>query len=313
MNIKTENLSNLTKIGVYKILNKTNQKYYIGSTIDSFSKRLEHHYHALLRGNHKNSHLQNAWNKYGEESFEFIILEICEFEQVREREQFYIDLIPENMGYNINPIATGPCLTEESITKQVASRKEFYKECLVYYERFKEGEIGIDQIPEKFQKRIKSYAELIPWNKGKHYTSTEHLKVPKVNRGDRSSDRITKRTNAPIVYVYDVNKNFIDSFRSAKDLEELSPNLDLPLNSRFKKPRSNANPNTLYSVSINKAIKENKTYKGLYFYNQPLHPGMDDVNEPKSVNVWNDNTEVTVECNDSSAPYSVETETSNEE
>lgn len=30
MNIKTENLPNLTKIGVYKILNKTNQKYYIG-------------------------------------------------------------------------------------------------------------------------------------------------------------------------------------------------------------------------------------------------------------------------------------------
>ena len=26
--------------------------------------------------------------------------------------------------------------------------------------------------------------------------------------------------------------------------------------------------------------------------NKPLHPGMDDENEPKSVEVWNDNTEV---------------------
>lgn len=153
MNIKTKNLSNLMKIGVYKILNTKNQKYYIGSTVDSFSKRFDHHYHTLLRGNHKNSHLQNAWNKYGEDTFEFIILEVCEFEQVRDREQFYIDSIPENMGYNINPLATGPCLTEESLIKQVTNRKKYYKECLVYYERLKDCEIGIDQIPEKFPKK----------------------------------------------------------------------------------------------------------------------------------------------------------------
>ena len=60
MNIKIENLLDLMKIGVYKILNTKNQKYYIGSTVDSFNKRLNHHSRALLRGNHKNSHLQNA-------------------------------------------------------------------------------------------------------------------------------------------------------------------------------------------------------------------------------------------------------------
>lgn len=49
MTIKTNDLQNLEKFGVYKILNSKNKKYYIGSTIDSFTKRLNHHYHALKR------------------------------------------------------------------------------------------------------------------------------------------------------------------------------------------------------------------------------------------------------------------------
>lgn len=308
MKIITDNLENLSKIGVYKIQNLVNGKYYIGSTVDSFNKRLNHHYHALIRGNHKNEHLQNAWNKYGENSFEFIILEVCELEQVREREQYYIDQIPENLRYNINLLATGPCLAEESIQKQVNSTKKFYKECLVYYEQFKEGEIGFDSIPKCYQKRIKSYIDYTPWNKGKKYESTDHLKVPKKIKGDRSKDKNTKRNNLPIIYVYDENKNFIDSFRSAKDLEDLSLTLDLPIKSRFSKPRRGIPVNLLQSVNINKAAKTGNTYKGLYFSYQPLHPGMDDANEPKSVEVWNDNTEVIEETKKSSTPYSIEIE-----
>lgn len=234
MKIIIKDLNDLSKIGVYKILNTANGKYYIGSTVDSFKKRLSHHYHALLRNNHKNEHLQNAWNKYGESSFEFIILEICKYQQVRNREQYYLDNIPKDLRYNINLVATGPCFEEESIQKQIKTRKEFYKKCSVYYEKFKEGEIEMSNIPKKFQKRILSYSKIIPWNKGKHYESTKHLKVPKQNKGDRTNDIVTKREKAPIVYVYDENKNFIDSFRSAKDLEELSTFLDLPIKSRFK-------------------------------------------------------------------------------
>ena len=67
--------------------------------------------------------------------------------------------------------------------------------------------------------------------------------------------------------------------------------------------------NNFIYLRINKAAKTGKTYKGLYFSYQPLHLGIDDVNEPKSVKVWNDNTEVTIETKESIAPYSVETET----
>lgn len=308
MNIITDNIENIMKIGVYKILNTVNNKYYIGSTVDSFTKRLNHHYHALLRDKHKNEHLQNAWNKYGEDKFQFIIIEVCELDQVRDREQYYLDNIPKGMGYNINTMATGPCLTLETLVKHGKSMSKFYKECLPYYEKFKEGEIEFDQIPTKFQAKIKAYIDYKPWNKDKKYESTEHLKVPKRKRGDRSKDKNAKREKLPVIYVYDSNKNFIDSFRSAKDLEELSTTLNLPINSRFNKPRRGIPINKLQSVNINKAARTGNTYKGLYFSFQPLHLGIDDVKEPKSVEVWNDNTEVIEETKESSTPYSIEIE-----
>lgn len=60
MNIKFNNLDDLKSNGVYIILNLKNRHYYIGSTLDTFEKRLRHHYNALNRGNHKNPHLQRA-------------------------------------------------------------------------------------------------------------------------------------------------------------------------------------------------------------------------------------------------------------
>jgi hypothetical protein len=83
--------------------------------------------------------------------------------------------------------------------------------------------------------------------------------------------------------VYDENNNFLGSFRSSKDLEELSESLDLPIKSRFKTSRMGIPLKHLQSVNINKAIKKGTSYKGLYFYDKPLHPGTDDVSEPKSV------------------------------
>lgn len=308
MTIKTNDLQNLEKFGVYKILNSKNKKYYIGSTIDSFTKRLNHHYHALKRGDHKNLHLQRAWNKYGEENFEFVILEVCEKEKVREREQFYINSTPKKFSYNINPLATGPSFAKETLDKQLKSRKKFNTECSKFYKKLKNKEIEFKDIPKKFQNRIKSFLNLIPWNKGKHYESTDHLKVSK-KAGDQSKKKNLFREKCPVIYVYNTKKEFLDSFRSAKDLEELSLNLNFPINSRFKKERMGIPIKLLKSGNINKAIKSGMTYKGLYFYLLPLHPGKDDVNEPKSVKIWNDNTEVTEETKESSAPYSVETET----
>jgi len=59
---------------IYWIRNKTNDKFYVGSTTQRYV-RWKTHRNKLRAGKHHCHHLQAAWNKYGEESFEFSIVE----------------------------------------------------------------------------------------------------------------------------------------------------------------------------------------------------------------------------------------------
>lgn len=63
MNITINRLNDITTTGIYKITNIKNDKFYIGSTSESFLKRWNHHINSLRRGTHKNMHLQSAFNK----------------------------------------------------------------------------------------------------------------------------------------------------------------------------------------------------------------------------------------------------------
>ncbi len=70
--------------GIYGIHNKLNNKIYIGKTMQSFGDRWDCHRSQLRGGYHDNKHLQNAWNKYGEENFDFQIIHCCNGQSVDE-------------------------------------------------------------------------------------------------------------------------------------------------------------------------------------------------------------------------------------
>lgn len=94
------------KFGVYEIKNVKNGKRYIGSTKKSFDIRWEQHRKNLRKNNHINNHLQHAWNKYGEESFEFSVIEefsdSVDDEKLSRVEKNWIDeLDAVDEGYNI--------------------------------------------------------------------------------------------------------------------------------------------------------------------------------------------------------------------
>ena len=92
---------------IYMIINVINGKFYIGST-DDIKGRWHTHLYCLNKNIHHSKHLQHAWNKYGEEAFEFEVLEEFEVEDKQEqfnREQLYLDLFKpwdSNIGYNIS-------------------------------------------------------------------------------------------------------------------------------------------------------------------------------------------------------------------
>lgn len=88
--------------GVYKIVNNTNGKLYVGSS-NNIRNRWNQHRRDLNDSVHGNPYLQSAWNKYGANNFSFEIIEECAPEVQFEREQFYLNLLNpfDHNGYNI--------------------------------------------------------------------------------------------------------------------------------------------------------------------------------------------------------------------
>jgi len=78
--------------GIYIIVNRINGRCYIGSA-SRIRTRFAGHKYLLRRNKHHCTPLQNAWNKYTEDSFDFEVLEYCDPSKLLEREQLYLDSI----------------------------------------------------------------------------------------------------------------------------------------------------------------------------------------------------------------------------
>lgn len=117
--------------GVYAIINKTNGYIYVGSSINVHRRKLRH-FRYLKNGEHENTHLQNAYNKYGEDSFVFVVLECTDQNSRLMVEQKYLDIYKANgKSYNIchiagSPAAIGRVKTDSHRKKISESIRKFY-------------------------------------------------------------------------------------------------------------------------------------------------------------------------------------------
>lgn len=94
-------------IGIYKIVNKKNGKVYIGKSVD-IENRWKKHVADLNNNNHCNKYLQDDWNIYGMESFNFAIVKKCRSNILAELEGLTIkeyDSYNKSKGYNIAYVA----------------------------------------------------------------------------------------------------------------------------------------------------------------------------------------------------------------
>lgn len=117
-------------VGIYKIVNKVNNKVYIGQSIHLEERKIQH-WSKLRNNKSHNYHLQQAWNKYGEDSFEFIILLECKKDELDEKEEFFISLynaLDISCGYNVAKGGNASSITEKTREKISNSVKELWKD-----------------------------------------------------------------------------------------------------------------------------------------------------------------------------------------
>jgi group I intron endonuclease len=160
--------------GIYVITNEITKKFYVGSA-KNIKKRNISHFYALRGNTHDNSLLQNAFNKYGEKSFQFTILEFCEIDKLIEREQYYIDHLQScnrEIGYNLSPTANstlGLKFSAESKLKMSIAKKGLKPRL---------GKFHSDETKEKISKA----------NKGKSHPQSEETKK-KISKGNKGKKR----------------------------------------------------------------------------------------------------------------------------
>jgi len=92
---------NKLQSGIYSITNIENGKRYVGQSV-SVEKRLSQHKSYLKNSMHPNQKLQSSWDKYGEPSFIFEFLCVCNIEEIDIKEIEYITLYDSyEKGYNL--------------------------------------------------------------------------------------------------------------------------------------------------------------------------------------------------------------------
>lgn len=111
---------------VYLILNKINGKGYVGQSVN-VSIRWKTHKQQLRANKHHNSHLQNSWNKYREENFDFLILEYCHPNFLYIAESYWIlflDTIKNGYNYGFDKN------NRRGVKHKLSSRKKMSKKAL---------------------------------------------------------------------------------------------------------------------------------------------------------------------------------------
>ncbi len=212
--------------GIYCITCSISDHKYVGQSKDLY-KRKNGHFNALKNNKHKNKHLQNAYNKYGVESFSFSILCYCEpvVNALNKMEQFWIDAL--HPIYNKAPVAGSPLgvkMSEEAKRKMSESRKgekgSFWGKN--HTEETKK-KMSLAKIGKKFSESHKNNMSIS--RKGKPFSEEHKNKIANSMRGHKNalghsqSDETKKRMS---VSKTGINNPFFGKEQSKETRQKIS-------------------------------------------------------------------------------------------
>lgn len=182
-------------IGVYYIHCIPNDKYYVGYS-SNLRQRYEQHTRELRKNQHKNLHLQNAFNRFGEDAFLFSIIAYCDTTETASFLEKQIiedyDLLNREYGFNMQQSDE----FKESISQTRKINMEDYKKTNPYLKSGEDnprygktheeiyGKEKSKEIKEKLSKTFKENGH--PWQ-GRHHSTETKAKLSKAHKGRKPS------------------------------------------------------------------------------------------------------------------------------
>lgn len=196
--------------GVYKITNKENGHFYIGSSVD-IHKRWYKHRWQLNKHNSNNIVFQKAWEKYGEEAFDFSILLICDRENTAMYEQVYLDYYKPKYNIALDALCPnkGKPLSEEH-KRKIGEANSKHKMSDEQKEFLRQFHVGIPLSEEQKKKMSESQKKAharkeygfskgqIPYNKGTPMSEEQKLKISIAKKGHSGGWKHTEESKIKI-------------------------------------------------------------------------------------------------------------------
>lgn len=241
--------------GIYTITNKINGHRYIGQSkniyqrINSHKNLLRNHRHIYKNG--QPSLLQKAWDKYGEENFEFKVLQFCSVTELNKNEQYWIDLYNTNranggMGYNLNNGGAGRKHNYSTVNGKIVVNNGSIQKFIYPNELTKYEENGyVHGILEKNKQKMINNREILygenhpawnkPWTQEHRDRIMEGVKKAqkegKYNWKRKKQSEETKKKRIDTLKSKPVNKNSLKALEKiAKNKRKSVVQLDMDLN-----------------------------------------------------------------------------------
>lgn len=229
--------SNTENIYIYHINFENTENGYIGSTINPRERMLSH-FSKLKNNKHSNPALQAAYNKH--KNFNFEIIFKCNIQYRNKIEEWFINKSNYNSNYNIMINCKQPIVVYKE-------NKKFNKTDILNIFNLANCGIQLNRI-SLFYNCSKELIKCILLKKQYKLESKEiNFKKDNYEYFKKLNKEINSCINNKNIYMYDVNGNFINKFKSSLEIN--------------KKYKFNKN-------SINNALNRGIQLKGFLFYHE---------------------------------------------
>lgn len=183
------------KSGIYGIRNNINNKIYVGKASCIYSRFKDHTTRLNKKSKDENIHLIRSWHKYGEENFEYFVIEYCDIKDLAERELYWMKCysVMSEKGYNLRFDTSTKCIVSNETRDRLRKAQK------------KRWENATEEEREKLAKQTSEFWANNP------------------DKKDKMAERVAKAKSKYRFNQLDMDGNHIKTWESIMEIRDANP------------------------------------------------------------------------------------------